>query len=270
MIRMTVKVIKKSALLLLLVTLVLSCFSCSEQSEPGKKEQQPIDSKYKDWKIYTYQNVKIFYPAGHPLVDNLGDMAAGYVTALERNCQFLEIDVAHDTLIVYFYTGFGQGREMTGREYPFGDSAAIHFWLPSFYGPTLMEYLLPKWHHVEPRYRFLKHGLIALLDYSGQDYHQFTLRYLEEGKFIPLNELAVDTTVNSNLERHQTAEAASFVDFFTYYYGIQGLDLLYLAKAPFETAVEGIFVMPVDSLEGLWLDFAKERVEAMDTTGVIE
>lgn len=229
-----------------------------------------MDSKYKDWKIYTYQNVKIFYPAGHPLTDNLVDMAAGYVTALERNCRFLEIDVARDTLIVYFYTGFGQGREMTGREYPFGDSAAIHFWLPSFYGPTLMQYLLPKWHDMEPRYRFLKHGVIALFDYSGQDYHQFTLRYLEEGKFIPLNELAVDTTVNSNTERHQTAEAASFVDFLTYYYGIQGLDLLYLARAPFETAVEGIFTMPVDSLEGLWLDFAKERVAAMDTTEVTE
>jgi hypothetical protein len=267
---MTVKVTKSSALLPLLVTLVLSCFGCSEQSEPGEKEQQSVACKYEDWKTYTYQNIKIFYPAGHPLEDNLGDMAAGYVTALERNCRFLKIDGTKDTLAVYFYTGFGQGREMTGREYPFADSEAVHFWIPSFYGPTLMQYLLPKWHDMEPRYRFLKHGVIALFDYSGQDYHQFTLRYLEEGKFIPLNELAVDTTVNSNTERHQTAEAASFISFLTYYYGIQGLDLLYLARAPFETAVEGIFEMPVDSLEGLWLDFAKEQVEAMDTTGVTE
>ncbi|MCK4783050.1 MAG: hypothetical protein KAV87_04815, partial [Desulfobacteraceae bacterium] len=62
----------------------------------------------------------------------------------------------------------------------------------------------------------------------------------------------------------------SFISFLTYHYGIQGLDLLYMAQAPFETAVDGIFAMPVDSLEGLWLDFAKEQVEAMDTTGVTE
>jgi hypothetical protein len=266
----TAKEETKSVFLLLLVTLVLSCLSCSEQSEPGEKVQQPFTCKYKDWKTYTHQNIKIFYPAGHPLAYNLSDMAAGYVIALERNCRFLNMDGAKDTLVVFFLTGFGQGREMTGREYPFADSEAIHYWIPSFYGPTLMQYLLPKWHNVEPKYRFLKHGLIALFDYSGQDYHQFTLQYLEQGKFIPLNELAVDTTVNSNTERHQTAEAASFISFLTYYYGIQGLDLLYLAQAPFEMAIEGIFAMTVDSMEGLWLDFAKEQVAAMDTTGATE
>ncbi len=270
MIRMTAKTVTKSAFLLLVPTLVLSCFSCSGQSESGEKEQQTVNSKYQDWKTFTYQNIKIIHPAGHPLENNLGDMAAGYVTALRRNCEFLEIDAADDTLIIYFYTGFGQGREMTGEEYPFADSAAIHFWFPSFYGPTLMQYLLLKWHGVEPRYRFLKHGLIALFDYSGQNYHQFTLRHIEEGKFIPLNELAADTTVNSNTERLQTAEAASFVDFISYHFGIQGLDLLYLARAPFETAVEGIFTIPVDSLEKLWLDFARERVKEIDTTGVTE
>ena len=100
--KMTAKKETKSIFLLLLVTFVLSCFGCSEQSEPEEKKQQSVACKYEDWKTYTHQNIKIFYPAGHPLADNLGDMAAGYVIALERNCRFLNIDGAKDTLVVYF------------------------------------------------------------------------------------------------------------------------------------------------------------------------
>lgn len=265
--KMPVKIVKNGAFLFAALGLVLIPFGCSQQTEKGKK---PTDEKYKGWETFTYENVKIIYPRGHPLVDSFHGMAQGYITAMRRNCQFLGINVPQDTLVVYYYSGFGQGREMTGREYPFADSAAIHFWLPSFFGPTLMQYLLPRWQDVEPKYRFLKHGLIALFDYSGQNYHQSTLNYLKDDQFIPLKELAVDTTVNSDTERHQSAEAASFVDFLDYYFGMDGLNLLYRAREPFEQAVQGIFMMPVDSLERLWLDFVKERVELMDTTEVIE
>jgi hypothetical protein len=158
-----------------------------------------------------------------------------------------------------------QGREMTGREYPFADSNAIHFWLPSFYGPTLVQYLIPRWQDVEPKFRFLKHGIIALFDYSGQNYHKSTLGYIEEGKFIPLRELAEDTTVNSNTERHQSAEAASFVDFIVYHYRIRGLNELYRSRESFEDAVQRIFQMPVDSLEHMWLDYVKLVVPVKDT-----
>jgi len=265
---MAVKKVRLLALLLILALLFcLFYLICSKQEQ---RDQLPVNGKYLDWKTYTYQNIKIIYPPGYPLVDEFDKMAANYIAGLNRNCRFFEIDVPDDTLVIYFYTGYGQGREMTGRMYPFADSVAIHFWLPSFPGPTLMQWLLPRWQNVEPKFAFIKHGLIALLDYSGQNYHKSTLRYLEEGKFIPLRKLAVDTTINSDTERHQSAEAASFVDFISYYFGIQGLEKLYRIQSPFETAVEGIFEIPVDSLEGLWLDFVKERVEALDTTGAIE
>lgn len=264
-VKMSVMTIKNSVFPLVVIALGLSLFYCSQQKQESEK---PLSDEYQDWKTFTYKNVKIIYPPGHQLIDSFHDMAKGYLDALERNCRFLEIDVPQETLVVYYYTGFRQGREMTGREYPFADKDAIHFWLPSFYGPSLMQYILPRWHNVEPKYQFLKHGLIALFDYSGQNWHQATQGYLDNGKFIPLKELAVDMTVNSDTERHQSALGASFVDFLVYYFGIDGLNLLYRAQAPFETAVQGIFMMPVDSLEGLWLDFVKEYVATMDTTQV--
>ena len=260
--KIPLKTTHKTVLVLVMAVAALG-LGCSKQKQAG----QGLDAnKYKDWITYTYENVKIIYPSSHPLATNLEPMAKGYTEATRQICRYLTIDIPLDTLVIYYYTGFGQGREMTGREYPFADSSAIHFWIPSFYGPTLMQYLIPRWQDKEPKYSFLKHGLIALFDYSGQNYYQSTQGYLDKGNFLPLLMLASDTTVNSDTERHQSAEAATFVDFVVYHFGVEGLNRLYTTKAPFEEAVTEIFKMPVDSLEGLWLDFVKQQVEAIDTT----
>ncbi|MEW5993034.1 MAG: hypothetical protein AB1744_01385 [Candidatus Zixiibacteriota bacterium] len=247
----------KVVLNLLLVSALGLLLACGSEGE--KAEQVEVPDKYEGWQTYLYENVRFIYPPNFPLVDSLDDMARQYIAAIERNCRFFEMEVPRDTLVIYHHTGYRQGREMTGRQYPFADSSAIHFWLPSFPGVTLMQWLLPRWQPIEPRYMFLKHGLLALLDYSGQNYHVSTVRYIEEDRFIPLAELAVDTTVDSDTERHQTALAASFVDFISFYYGIKALEVLYRAQAPFENAIQGIFMMPVDSLQQRWIDFAKER-----------
>ncbi|MCK4302464.1 MAG: hypothetical protein KAW91_06795, partial [candidate division Zixibacteria bacterium] len=215
------------AIMFAVVVALSGCGGDKEQTAAGE------DNKYAEWETYTYQNICIVYPPGHPQVDNLYDMAQGYVAALKRNCLFLRIPVPEDTLVIYYYTGFGQGQSMTGRKYPFARDGCIHFWLPSFYGPTLMHYLLPLWLDKEPQYSFLKHGIISLFDYSGQNYNEMTHSKLQEGTFVPLMELATDTTVDSNIERELSGEAASFVDFLVFTYGIEGLRLMYRAEAPF-------------------------------------
>ncbi len=248
--------------LVLVMAVAAFCLVCSKQKPAA---QGPNAYQYKDWMTYSYENVKIIYPPSHPLASSLEPMSKGYTKAIRQICRFLKIDIPPDTLVIYYYTGFGQGREMTGREYPFAEGSAIHFWLPSFYGPTLMQYLIPRWQDAEPKYSFLKLGLIALFDYSGLNCYEWTQGYLDKGDFIPLQELAEVTTAYSDTARHESAEAATFVDFIVYHFGIEGLNRLYTTEAPFEEAVAEIFKMPVDSLEGLWLDFVKQQVEDIDT-----
>jgi hypothetical protein len=154
---------------------------------------------------------------------------------------------------------------MTGTGFPFATRDAIHYWIPSFYGTTLMQYLIPRWQPIEPRHMFLKHGLISLLDFSGQNYHQFTLNYIEDTTFIPLEKLAVDTTVNSNSERKQSGEAASLVDYLVFNFGIGKLGELYRSVLPFDSAVAQIYGMNVSEMQDHWLEFAHEAVK-MDTT----
>ncbi len=251
--------------------MVVSCGDKGEKKPSGEAATAELemavgDDFFDDWKTYTYQNIRIVYPEDHPQGGFLENMAKGYVAAMARDCQFLGIEIPAETLTVYFYTGYGQGMSSTNQEYPFAipDKAVIHFWLPSFLGPTLMEYLLPRWQAGEPQFRFLKHGIIALLDYSGQNYHARTQGFAVDTGFIPLADLAVDTSVNVNEERHQTAEAASFVDFVVYYYGIDALKGLYTAEDSFEAAVDRVFKLPVADLEDLWLGFVDMAAE-MDT-----
>jgi hypothetical protein len=167
--------------------------------------------------------------------------------------------VPSETLEVFYYTGFGQGREMTGQEYPFATDTAIHFWLPSFPGVTLMQWLVLKWVPVDTRHQFLKHGLITLLDYSGWNYHFSTMIFVENDTFVTLADLAVDSATNSNTERFQSAEAASFVDFIATDFGVQHLEALYRDSTGFNDAVARIFGMPVDSLQRRWFDFARQQ-----------
>ncbi|MFQ5453714.1 MAG: hypothetical protein ACE5D6_05960, partial [Candidatus Zixiibacteriota bacterium] len=217
-------------------------------------------TKYQHWLTYTYKNINIHYPPKHPLEDNIKDLPPKYITSIKQNCRLLNIDVPKETLDIYFYSGLGQGQEMTGQQYPYAEKNTIHFWLPAYYGTTIMKYLIPKWQKDEPQFQFLKHGLLALLDNAGKNYHITTLDYVNNGKIIPLSQLVVDTSINCERERYQSAFAASFVDFILFYYSIEALNLLYTSQLNFETTVKRVFNISVDSLQNLWLNTVKEVV----------
>lgn len=244
--------------LTLCVLWTLSCSTDQEQPEANVQQttllRHPV---YDDWQTFQSGNIKIYYPTGHPQLNNFSSFSQGYSFALNRITTELELPSFTDTLHIYWYTGFGQGRAMTGQQYPFADSV-IHFWLPSFPGPTVMQLLLPTWSTPPPRHKFLYHGLIALYDFSGQDYHWATVDYFNTGKLISLDSLAKDTTIDNNLERYQTAEAASFVAFVLAHYGNPILKSLYQSNLPFGDAVQEILGADIETIQTSWLQFARE------------
>ena len=249
--------------LILLIIIIIT--GCTEQK--GDPRYQILeDPKYEGWEFFTYENIKIFHQPDHLQEDNFSEVAQMYLRSIDKITEVLKMPAYTDTLIVVYYTGFGQGREMTGREYPFAEGGIIHFWLPSFLGPTLMQYVLPRWTPVEPKYPFLKHGLISLFDFSGQNYHNSTHVLIERGKFIPLKKLAVDTAIDSDTERYQSAEAASFIAYILAHHGLTMLREMYHSRLPFDELVRDYFNMPVDSLEQRWLDYVAQNIPP-DTTG---
>ena len=226
----------------------------------GKDEKSVFnDPRYAGWKTYSSQNVKIYYPPNHLFESQFPEIATNYVTATTKICSLLGMDPPKDTIVVFYYTGYGQGPEMTGKEYPFVKDHVIYFWLPSFLGPTLVDWLLPYWGKREPSYPFLKHGIRSLFDFSGQNYHKTTTGYVDDSSFIPLGKLAGDTTVNSDTERVQSGEAASFVAYILAYYGAARLKTMWESNKPFDQMVEQLFYIPVDSLQTVWVDFARQN-----------
>lgn len=238
------------------------CFgvACQKEDKPSSEPTKVSDNRFANWKTYPSQNIKIMYPAGHPQESTLGDMVNAYQYLFRKLNETLGMPPVTDTITVYYYTGYGQGRELTGQEYPFADSSGIHFWLPSFYGPTMVQYLLPRWAPEPPRQKFLKHGLISLFDLSGQKYHETTIGYKNTGYFISLDSLSRDTSTNSTTERYQSGEAASFCAFIIGQYGPETLRELYLCPQSFDACVRQTMMMSVDTLESMWMSYVRLNV----------
>lgn len=241
--------------------LILSLNSaCKKNAETAPSPRVTSDGRFANWKTFASQNIRIMYPEGHPQESTFTDMVQGYQYLFRKLNEILGMPQVTDTITVYYYTGYGQGRELTGQEYPFVDSTAIHFWLPSFFGPTMMQLLLPRWAPDPPQHKFLKHGLISMFDLSGQKYHETTIGYQNSGYFISLDSLARDTATNSNTERYQSGEAASFCAFILGQYGPQALKELYLCPQPFDTCVRQTLMMSVDTLQAMWLLYVRQNV----------
>ncbi len=252
------------SLLILFATLLIA--ACSGDKSKPADDHAAVDSVYGNWQTFTYSGIRIHH-APHHFRDTLFHEDAQYWDAIRRRqAKFLNIPVPPDTIDVMYFTGPGRGKAVTGREYPFVRHDTIFFWQPSFYGPVMARYMINKWHPGPTNFPFLREGIIALLDFSGQNYHELTLRNIDEDRFEPLAELAVDTAVNSDVERRKTTEAASFVDFIVFHYGTKALDAMYGADGSFDAVVKGLFMISVDSLQTLWLETAR-RGAALDTAG---
>ncbi len=255
----------KKSQLLILVSIVLMSFlaaSCGKkEKQEAVKQPSAVKSPYADWQTYSYRNIRIVYPANHPREADLNDMTQSYLASIRRDCSVLNIPIPTDTLVVMYYTGPGQGYEMSKDSVPHASHDTIYFWLPGYYGVTLMQWLIPKWQPSPPAFPFLRHGLISLLDNSGQNYHIVTNTYVLNGNFIPLDSLAYDTDIDSDIERLQSGEAASFVDFLVYKYGITALDKMWLSPTTFDSTVTGLLGISTDSLQTAWLSLVKQQAK---------
>lgn len=232
---------------------------CSKDEKPELTGKLPIYSQanYAYWEWYNCSEgpIKIFHPPNHPHENQFDLRCQQYNFSINDISSLLAMEPPPDTLVIFYYTGYGQGREWTGSKYPFTQDSIIHFWVPSFIGPTLVDWLLPYWSDVTPRYPLYRHGLRALFDFSGQNYHLATYKYIKDGDFIPLDSLVKDTTIDSDAERYQSAEAASFIGYVLADYGPLRLKTMYESDQPFDQMIRTLFHLPIDSVQNRWLEF---------------
>lgn len=254
----------KSRLIISLVLLVLLSLACSENKDSQQTETSPepiasVDSTYQNWKSVSYNNLKLKYPADHEESGMMYDYAKKFDFLLKNDCAFLNLPLPIDTLTFFMFNTVAEGRATTGEMFPFYRGDSIYYWPPYTYGTALAEYLINKWAKTKTRFPFLTQGLMRLFDASGRNFHLMTLDYIDSNMFKSLDELAVDTTINANIEKYRSVLAASFVDFVNYKYDQAHFALLYHSPANFDSSVVGIFRITTDSLQKEWINTIKSN-----------
>lgn len=241
---------------------LVGCFLTALVFAGCKKPVDPdawllLNPDYKGWLVEAYQNVRVYYAPGHPQAANMPETARRYEMALRSISQTLEMSTSTDTFKLVYYTGVGQGEALTGHFYAYADSLGIgRFWLPCAPGIPVAQAMIRRWSPGVPKYQFLWHGLVSLFDFRGRNYHEATVGFTKDSLFIPLAGLATDTSVNSDLERHQSAEAASFCAYVMGVYGVPALKRLYETQLPFEEGIQSVTGKPVDQVQQEWLQYA--------------
>lgn len=224
------------------------------------------DPKYKDWDSAKFENVKIYFPPTHLHAAQMSTAASDYKKAVQKISGMMGLPEPTDTLLLYYFTGPGQGQTMTGHFYPYGDSLAVYYWPNYSRGVSLMQRLLHSFYGKRSSQQILYHGLIALFDFSGENHHETTLGYLRDTFFIPLSRLATDTLMNSSAERYQSAEAASLVGFLMNTRGAVVVESFYMSDIPFDSTVTQVLGITIDSLQKEWIGFIEQNIGPIDTT----
>ncbi len=247
---------------ILLIGVLLTISACSSDTETQKTE---IDSTkasvYESWETAQYQNIKVVFPPGHLFTAQMTDNAKLYKTVLRRNAQFFRLPEPTDTIVMFYFTGFGQGQEITQSEFPSINGDTVYYWSGNTFGIPSAMYMLHKWTNVEPKYKFLYHGIMRLLDASGRDYHSMTFTFIDSNKFMPLAELITNERTDYNWEAYQSAEAASFIDYFVFKYGIDNFKLLYESQLPFDSTVQSITKLNTKYLQKDWLKVISQVIK---------
>lgn len=248
----------KTIFICVILLAIAACQNKQDKTDADTKSTVP--SPYDSWNRYQYKNMVFRYPQGHLFSDSINVFAKKYEVMMKRDAQILQVLLPLDTVTVYFYTGLGQAREINGKDFPYVSGDSIHFWGHIHFGVPMMEYIVNKWSSVETRHHFIKNGLIALMDATGRNYHELTDDYQQRGIYIPLEKLAVDTNTTVWWGWDQAIQGASFVDFVMFRYGPESLKIMYESPVSFDSTVNGLFEISVDSLEKEWLSVVRQAI----------
>lgn len=224
------------------------------------------DPKFAGWQRTEFENVVVYFPPGHLHQADMSQTAKNYRNAITKISGTAQLPVPTDTIRVFYFTGPGQGFELTQRPFPYGDSIAVYYWPNYSHGVSLMQRLFYSYFGGWSTQQIMHHGLIALFDFSGENHHETTLEFMRDTFFIPLSRLASDTAMNSDYERYQSGEAGSLVAYILASRGSTGIEAMYRSTLPFDQAVQQVMGITLDSLQKEWIGFIEANVGPIDTT----
>jgi len=228
----------------------------------GGEKVEPLPD-YEGWGKYSYQHFVFHYPEGSYWGRNIDRLSQAYEKYLQEDCTFLGLPLPKDTIHFFIHNNDKEMEELTGHNKTFITGNQIHWDRIPPFGTPLAIYLVDNMGIRRTDYDFLYDGLITLRDYSGSDYHHNTASLQELKRFIPLDSLIDNERYSRQNKRDREWEAASFIAFITYNFGINRFKMLWQSTASFETAIKELFGVDMKTFEEKWVEFALVRYQGI-------
>jgi hypothetical protein len=256
------KQIKNVYLFVVILMILMGMLSgCSEKE---KKVELP---QYPGWKSYSYKHFVYHYPEDSYWGKNIDQFSSGYEKFLKEDCEFLAMELPTDAIHFYIHNNPEEGLKLTGQALPFHTEKQIHWDRRSAWGLELARFLIDRMDVRMTDFRFLRDGLATLLDYSGADYHHNMMSLIEIKQYIPLDSLINNESYLRADNTYREWEAASFVAFATYNFGINRFKILWQSASSFEESIKQIFGVDMAKFETGWHIFAKPFYQGIKIDG---
>jgi len=241
-----------AAVLLLLLVSILT-LGCSGSEEEGESaEVQKVNREYfAKWLKHRSQFFDIRYSPNEDLHSRMEALGQKVDEVLGFNAMILRTKPP-DSLFLMIFENATEAQNLMGRTLPYYSNDTVYYHVAAPLGVAVAQLMLDRAATEEIRYQCVAEGYPTLVDFSGFNYHQMALDYLERGNSYAVSDLFLD----ANYEQMQTSirkiQAASFLGYLTYTYGAAPLVALIKHHENVDQAMKATTGKTLDQLAGEW------------------
>ncbi len=248
-----------SLAILILIPLIITGCSGEEKTEENTENQLP---EYPNWTTYTYRSFVYHFRRDASWRDKMDQLSGAFENALKQDCGFFNKPAPAEPIHVFIYNTPDEAKTLIGKPLPYVTDNQIHWErITVAYGAGIMMYLLEYWGMDDPKYIFMKEGMIALRDYSRRDYHEQTGRFINEGFYLPLDTLINNDVYLQHESQLRSWEAASLVAFMTLNFGVDNFLKIWDSDKPFAESIREYARIDLHQFEHLWNQYAIQEYQ---------
>ncbi|MCK4657601.1 MAG: hypothetical protein KAT85_11235 [candidate division Zixibacteria bacterium] len=212
--------------IILLVSLLALSVGCGKDKETEEGtdtssvgERVEVSREYfANWLRHSSKVFELRYPQNEELHGRIEGIGQKLDTIVVFNAMYFS-QRPPDKIYVMMFPNKFEAEEVLGREVPFVSGDTIFYEMFAPLGTGITELMLNRVNPGGSKFAFVNEGLPTLLDFSGEDYHEKALGFIESGEAIPVADM-VDNDKYTRMPRQLRREqAASFLGFLSYNYG---------------------------------------------------
>ena len=214
--------------ILLLVSVLALTGGCGKDKETEEDTDVSLAGErtevsreyYANWLRHSSRVFELRYPQNEELHDRIEGIGHKLDTIVAFNAMYFS-KRPPEKIYLMMFPNILEAEEVLGREVPFVSGDTIFYEMFAPLGTGVTDLML---HLVNPdgsKFAFVNEGLPTLLDFSGEDYHEKAIGFIESGEAFPMADMVDNDKYARMPKQLRKEQAASFLGFLSYNYGPQ-------------------------------------------------